>query len=370
MSNVTDNPPSTEHIGLSGERENRLLEVGSALSSTASVTGCGDLDSPVSFGVHPGFGPPLGGPGCGGHSWQYLGRSQTLHPKCEQPNRLGCTKCGEQLIVRCGSSRASRCQPCGESHRRRLMQIVESGTTGDRFGQYWWVTITAPGEDDLPWDEAECSHGPEVECSGKLGCQVEWWSAAAWNGQAPKRWSWFMTYVRRRLGDQVQYCGTWEWQSRGVLHRHFLMRSERPTTERRVRAAVRGAARRWGFGSQYDVRSIAGGAAREIAYVAKYASKTVDSIDGRRVLDVRTGELKCSRGFRAWSASRSWGDTMRVVKARQCAYARASGQPVASASAAAAGAAGVGLDDNSKSSTLDGVGVVGAFVVDSPAAIL
>jgi hypothetical protein len=160
-----------------------------------------------------------------------------------------------------------------------------------------------------------------------------------------------MTYLRRRIGEQVQYCGVWEYQERGVLHRHFLLRVERPTSEKRVKAAVRGAARRWGFGSQLDVKSITGDCAREVWYVAKYAAKTVDAVDGRPVLDVRTGEMKETRGFRAWSASREWGDTMKAVKERQRSFCRsgAAGRPGGGAAPTGAGGA---LESNSDISTV------------------
>lgn len=359
MPNVSDKRPPTECIGQSrGEAPN-------SRSSGTAVS----LDGPGARQVHAENGPPLGGPGSCSHSYRYVGRASTHHPRCERPSRLMCDRCGDQIIGRCGSSRSKRCKPCGESHRRRLAQVVQSGVTGNRFGQWFWVTITAPGVDVLPFDPESCSHNPEVECSGKLGCKVGEFDAAIWNGTAPRRWSWFMTYLRRRLGEQVQYCGVWEYQERGVLHRHFLVRVERPTSERRVRAAVRGAARRWSFGSQYDVQSITGDAARQVWYCAKYASKTVDAVDGRRVLDIRTGELKASRGFRAWSASREWGDTMRAVKHRQMTWARTGGG-ASSPMIAAAGAAGVGLDPNSEISTVDLVGSVGALIVPVSAPLL
>ena len=163
----------------------------------------------------------------------------------------------------------------------------------------------------------------------------------------------------------------WEWQQRGVLHRHFLVRVERATSERRVRAAVRGAGRRWGFGAQYDVQSITGDAARQVWYCAKYASKTVDAVDGRTVLDVRTGEMKASRGFRAWSCSRQWGDTMKTVRQRQAAWARAAGGlPSSLLPGAAGGAEGVALDPNSEISTLDPSGAVQPPSVPVVAALL
>jgi hypothetical protein len=175
-----------------------------------------------------------------------------------------------------------------------------------------------------------------------------------------------MTYVRRRLGEQVQYCGVWEYQERGVLHRHFLIRVEWPTSEKRVRAAVRGAARKWQFGTQYDVQSITGDCARQVWYVAKYAAKTVDAVDGRPVLDVRTGEMKATRGFRAWSASRRWGDTMKSVKERQRCYVLA-GSGAHGAPAPAPAAAAGGLESNTDISTLHPSGDLPALVGSVPA---
>lgn len=225
--------------------------------------------------------------------------------------------------------------------------------TGERFGQWFWCTITAPGVEEMPWDESQCNHDPEVKCSGRMGCRVDRMDAAVWNGTASRRWSWFMTYVRRRIGEQVQFCGVWEYQERGVLHRHFLLRIERPTTQKRVSAAVRNSGRRWGFGRQFDVQAITGDAAMQAWYVAKYAGKTVDSIHGSSVLDVKTGELKASRGFRAWSCSRQWGDSMRSVKARQVAFQRGLRAGGASRSSAAGPGAGGALDPNSDISTPD-----------------
>jgi hypothetical protein len=177
-----------------------------------------------------------------------------------------------------------------------------------------------------------------------------------------------MTYVRRRIGEQVQYFGSWEDQDRGVLHRHFLLRVDRPISEKRVRAAVRGAARRWDFGTQLKVDAISGESARECSYLAKYAAKTVDAVDGRTVLDVRTGELKDTRGFRAWSASRHWGESMKSVKDRQRCFARAGGSIGAPATATAA--AEGGLESNPDISTLSSLGVLPVLVGSVSPALL
>lgn len=70
--------------------------------------------------------------------------------------------------------------------------------------------------------EREEAHSP-CDCSGELGCKVEAVTMADWNSSAPQRWSWFMTEMRRPLERRVQFCGSWEVQSRGALHRHTLM---------------------------------------------------------------------------------------------------------------------------------------------------
>jgi hypothetical protein len=114
---------------------------------------------------------------------------------------------------------------------------------------------------------------------------------------------------------------------------------------------VRGAARRWDFGSQYKVEAITGECARQVWYLAKYSAKTVDAVDGRPVLDVRTGEIKDTRGFRAWSASRQWGETMKSVKDRQRCFARSASGARGGLPPASAAAAG-GLESNPDISTV------------------
>ena len=309
---------------------------------------CSDVDGRMVVGSNHGArasGACGGGPTGGvAHSWRYDGEAGALHPRCDRPTRLKC-ECGAVTVARCGATRESKCQPCAHSHRLRLREVIMSGVRGREVGSYFFVTITAPGADRLPWDPESCQHGPEVECSGNRGCRVDRFDGAVWNGTAPRRWSWFVTYLRRRLGD-LQYAGVWEDQERGVLHRHFVLRVESPTTEKRVMAAVRNSARRWGFGSQYDVRGITETAGREAWYIASYATKTVDRMGERRMLDVRTGELKpAGRGFRSWSCSRRWGDTVKTVRSRQQAWARS-----VSASVSERGG-GAALDVNSDIST-------------------
>jgi hypothetical protein len=223
------------------------------------------------------------------------------------------------------------------------VQIAASGVTDTPSG-FFFVTLTAPGASVLPFDTALCSHGPDVRCSGAIGCKVDEFAGARWNGAAPKRWSYVRQYLVRYLGLECQVFGTWEWQKRGVLHRHFLIRVEGPVSSVRMRQAVGSLRSSLGFGPQMQVDAITSNAARQIYYCAKYASKTADQIDGHRLIDPATGEIKQARGFRPWSCSRRWGLTMKQIRERQRAY-------VAGSAPARAPGAGGALDTHSQIST-------------------
>jgi hypothetical protein len=86
--------------------------------------------------------------------------------------------------------------------------------------------VTAPGRDELPWDEAACAGLGEHQHSGLLGCRVIGAAADGWNRTAPERWR---RLHRRAYQETIKRTGTgslklvarvWEMQPRGVLHVH------------------------------------------------------------------------------------------------------------------------------------------------------
>ncbi len=200
-----------------------------------------------------------------------------------------------------------------------VARVMRSGFTTDRPEGFFFVTLTAPGvEHGLIWDQA-CGH-TDGECSGELGCKVERLPMAAWNATAPQRWSWFVEEMRRNLKRRgLQFCGSWETQARGALHRHVIVWCP-GVTERRFRAAVRLSAHRYGFGRQIDVQPISGADAREQARRAGYCAAYVTKGGERATsLDTDTGEIR-QGGYRVWSASRRWGQTMKAIRAEQQAW--------------------------------------------------
>ena len=66
---------------------------------------------------------------------------------CEQPLRAVCRDCDQAAEWRCDSY---GCEPCGETKRRRLMRVIEDGSSihlGNGLRAYF-LTLSAPGEND------------------------------------------------------------------------------------------------------------------------------------------------------------------------------------------------------------------------------
>jgi len=194
------------------------------------------------------------------------------------------------------------------------------------------VTLTAPGVTEFPWDTELCSHRRGVRCSGDLGCKVERLPAAAWHDSLARRWSHFVEYLRRDLLDRdLEYFKSYEWQKRGLLHVHALVRVPEWCTATSFAERVQEVATRWGFGHA-DVRWLPAALvpvelrdgvppardprAAAAGYVAKYVSKGYEELREVVMLAPATGEVS-QRCLRPWSTSYRWGDTMRLCKARR-----------------------------------------------------
>ena len=275
------------------------------------------------------------------HAWRFDRVSTVSLGDCSRPSVLVCNLCDSVTRVRCKATREEKCAGCGVRHRRLVARAMRSGFRADRPSGFFFVTLTAPGVDGgLLWDQS-CGHR-EGECSGEKGCRVERVPMGIWNSTAPQRWSWFVTELRRQTKLDVQFAGTWETQARGALHRHALIWCA-GITDRRFRAAVRLCASRYGFGRQFDVQLISSSDAREQARKAGYCAAYVTKAGERATtMSVETGELKVG-GYRTWSASRRWGQTIKYIRAEQRAWAEEhrQGRPEA-ANAAPGGAVGAG----------------------------
>ena len=248
---------------------------------------------------------------------------------CERPKRIVCKLCSLTYGKRCKTGSAAKCATCARIHSGDIRAIGRSGWTDRPVDRAFMLTLTAPGADLLPWDKSQCRHSIGVPCEGSLGCKCEAEALAEWHGTLPRRWSDFMTYLRRELGIDVQYLKTYEPQQRDALHVHAMVRVNGVCTDRRLRAAVRLCAHRWEFGRKFDLsfadvrEGLSDSTPRAAGYVAKYVAKSCDALSSV-AMKCADGEVRCGR-LRAWSASRRWGITMKHCEQLRVLYMRAGG---------------------------------------------
>ena len=89
------------------------------------------------------------------------------------------------------------------------------------------LAVTAPGADQLPWDEDHCRPLGNHRDSGSLDCRVHPLAAREWNQSASDRWR----RLHRRAYQAVRRHGVrstllvraFERQRRGVLHVHPVL---------------------------------------------------------------------------------------------------------------------------------------------------
>lgn len=282
----------------------------------------------------------------------------------------------QAIYTPCGNRRAAVCPACAETYRRDTYHLIRAGLTGDRWGIpplnehiAVFVTATAPSfgpvhhrvvtthaadcrkRDGCTCRPAACRphgrvcpHGVRLACTLRhsatdthlgqplcLDC-YDHHAQVAWHHEAPELWRRTIQQVDRELrrlgralGVQLRrrYVKVYEFQARGVIHYHCLIRLDghnpdcpeaivpppaavtRQALEDTVRAAFgktshtspphpdnpAGWSIRWG--SQLDIRHInaPGGPvnlAQVTGYIAKYVTKGTETtgLNLRRVDDL------------------------------------------------------------------------------------
>ncbi|MFI5871364.1 replication initiator [Streptomyces sp. NPDC051445] len=261
-----------------------------------------------------------------------------------------------ELLVRCGNRRATRCPACSTVYRYDTYQLIAAGLRGGKTvptsvaaHPRVFATLTAPGfgpvhnQPDI--GRCHCGH-THPDDAPLLGTPLDperydYAGAVLWNAHAPALWARFTTHLRREIAKAagltqrslrhhatLSYAKVAEYQKRGQVHFHAVIRLDGPTgptstpptwaTVQLLDHAVRAAATRtsvlhegqsrqssgaaprsqdadrerrlmFRFGRHIDVRAIRGtdftGAApvtdrRVAAYIAKYATKGAETTTG------------------------------------------------------------------------------------------
>lgn len=293
-------------------------------------------------------------------------------------------------LTRCGNRRASVCPSCSRVYAADMFHLIRAGVSGgkgvpERVSEnpLVFATVTAPsfghvhgkrdnGRRCRPHaKEKRCQHGRPTTCFAThddedplLGQPLCWEcydyaSHVVWQWWAPELWRRFTITLKRLLADRVgvkekhlpdyatvQYAKVAEYQRRGLIHFHALIRLDGPKSDTgfaaapdwitadlvsdlvaEAAAAVRFTAppifdgddpRILAFGSQVDTRPVRTGnrtddpeqalSAEQVAgYLAKYSTKSAtDTVDAnglnphlRRVEEVATEFAGLAEG--AWA---------------------------------------------------------------------
>ncbi|MFD5110079.1 replication initiator [Streptomyces cinereoruber] len=251
-----------------------------------------------------------------------------------------------ELLVRCGNRRATRCPACSTVYRYDTYQLITAGLRGGKTVPISvaahprvFATLTAPGFGPVhnrpDAGRCHCGHthpGDDPLLGTPLDPdRYDYAGAVLWNAHAPALWARFTTHLRREIAKAaglaqralrdhatLSYAKVAEYQKRGQVHFHAVIRLDGPTgpastppawaTTQLLDRAVRAAAARtrvhhagksqdegrsgwlvFRFGRQIDVRAIRGtdftgdGPVTDqhvAAYIAKYATKGAETTTG------------------------------------------------------------------------------------------
>ncbi|WP_425839754.1 replication initiator [Microbacterium sp. PA5] len=216
-------------------------------------------------------------------------RAAILERGCSTP-----IKTATGVWVRCGSRIKSRCESCAELYRGDWAAIARSGVFDGPVDQYrfYLLTLTAPSFGRVHRVPREGGQ------QGRCGCGVthttkdaalrgmplnratyDYAGQVAWNRDAGVLWD----RTRRRLRDRwesVEYFIVREWQDRGVLHVHAIVRIARGEAPAAIElrdaartavavSKVDGSVVEWGAQAQCDAFRANGDGAKTIWYISK-----------------------------------------------------------------------------------------------------
>jgi hypothetical protein len=361
-----------------------------ALTPEPDGSGAGALaDQPtetITWGDFRTWERQLASSGTCSHPIRLLGHIEAIDKTTGEIARVYDTsrESGGVLHVACGNRRESVCPACSAVYKRDARQLVRAGLAGGKgvpesitAHPCVFATLTAPsfgpvhsrrmrGKTVLPCrprrdaKARRCPHGRDVSCPTRhveddlrlgrpmCGDCYDYDAAVLFNACAGDLWRRFTTYLPRQLARlsgvtlkdlgtalRIRYVKVAEYQARGVVHFHAVIRLDantddyQPPPARYTAAALCDAIAqaadavsltvgpdsapvRLGFGPQTDARAIRHadelpGTGQALSgqavanYIAKYATKslTAPGLPDRRIrttFDVNA--LRCSAHFK------------------------------------------------------------------------
>ncbi|WP_423227128.1 replication initiator [Micrococcus luteus] len=198
---------------------------------------------------------------------------------------------GSTTFVRCGSMDERLCKSCAELNKGDIKRLIGSGIDAEKaeeFRFYFW-TLTAGSFGRVHREGRRCSCGTTHSTgSGWAGVALnpdkyDYAGAVLWNSGLGGLWNKTTTSLRDTLPD-AEVASVREWQARGTMHVHALVRVPVWVEDEAVHAALlrAGGVSSHGhvWGTQQDVRLIAtdDGLRHGVRYLAKALTYTVKSV--------------------------------------------------------------------------------------------
>lgn len=171
--------------------------------------------------------------------WSFLGASMHVEEagehSCLNPLAMRNNETGETVNVRCGTRSEKKCAGCSWLYKKDTAKILRSGLVDGAY-RYFFLTLTAPsfGRTHLVpkrgerrrcrcgvWHDAE----KDIDLRGvPLDCdRYDYAGQALFNYQIGKLWNATLSLLRKDY-PKLSYAKVYEWQQRGALHAHIILR--------------------------------------------------------------------------------------------------------------------------------------------------
>lgn len=272
--NHSDAPSSTSGGSFAGFGEGAPLEL-----SGLTTAGAGGLLSRVIDGTADALSQTMAGVGNCARPVRLVGSSVTIDQGSgEVLDSYASDRAPLGMLYRaCGNRRADVCPACARTYARDTFELIRAGLLGGKTipatvadNPLLFATLTAPSFGHVhgprphagqpseglcrPRDKTKlCEHGRPVGCmrrhtlddpaNGSPICDdcYDWESAVVWQWWAPELWRRTTIAIRRALAKRLgvaestlrtvaslQYAKVAEYQARGVVHFHAMIRLDGP----------------------------------------------------------------------------------------------------------------------------------------------
>lgn len=267
------------------------------------------------------------------------------HACCRQIRMLD-VESGELVTIRCGTRSEKRCPGCAWLYKKDTAKLLRSGLIRGGAYRFFLLTLTAPSF-------GRCHVVPKRDERKKCGCgtyhdavkdvdlrgvplditRYAYDRQVAFNYHIGKLWNATLALLRKHYPDMA-FAKVFEWQQRGALHVHALLRfraadfvaaGDPADIIRRMALSVRAMHQSMYWGNQCkcdeirgagQVDGVIGYLKKAVAYVTKDVCESGPDGSGRNrmhlaMLDYSASTMRCDR------CDASYGEAIRSLAAQQ-----------------------------------------------------